>query len=479
MSAGGASGSNPWSSLSPWRGTVDDMAFKLDKSNVEAEMLVRHDATFVSERATVHDLVSRAQRAETPEEYVDVHARLLASYAARQSVREARRKHRRREKETLADLARRRPFPLDDIRHVQRRNTTRQEQDLRDAVLLHALRRITDAVVWRLLAFDRRALTVLGDGQRVDRLALGPGFDEELRVIDALWRGRGAVAIHNDLASCLRHGDVTVFHPPLPPDEVQIAEVKVPGQRAGHTNQRERLEHGLTTLRTGRGLIHGHHVLLRRLPIRYRTHLDVLAATVARARAVGYAEVCPEAGMLVVAVDLDRYHDPESELGDWMLEPPARRGWTPRDDRHFGSSALAAALRDRHLNSSYLAPLPLFPLPADDITDILLGTVDYVVTLRADAIESAFERQGIAVQVAGGDEANRTFLQAERGDFSVTVGAQVREQMLRELMTTDCLVDMVAALLDDVQAGASVDEQRMLFCDERAAWPRAPVLLTP
>jgi hypothetical protein len=454
------------------------MAFKLDRRNVEAEMLVRHEPTFQRERAALRELVAQAQCAETPKHYVEVHARLLASYAARQSVREERREDRRSEIKTLRELTRRRPLPLDEIRPLQGRNTTRQEQDLRDAILLHALRRVADAVVWRLLEFDRRAVTVLGDGERVDRLALGPGFDEELRVIDALWRQDGAVAIHNDLTTCLRHGDVTVFRPPLPPQQVQVREVKVPGQRAGHTDQQERLEQALTTLHTGRSVTSdGHQVLLRRLPIPYRTHLDALAATVARARAAGYAEARPEPGMLIVAVDLNYYDDPESELGDWMLEPPARHGWTPRDDRHFGAAALAASLSDRHRNSSYLAPLPLYPLPADDITDLLLGTVDYVVTLRADTIETSFARLGIMARVAEGEEANRTFLRASRGNTTVTVGAQVREQMLRELMTTQCLIDIVAALLDDLDAGD--DEQRMLFCDERRSWPAAPVLLSP
>lgn len=240
-------------------------------------------------------------------------------------------------------------------------------------------------MVWRLLGHDRRAVTVLGDGTRVERLALGPGFDEELDTIEALWRGEGAVGIHNDLTSCLRHGDVTVFRPPFPPDEVQVGEVKVAGQRAGSRKQRDRLNQRLTTLRTGRWTGRdGQEAEIRLLRIPYRTHLDVLAATIARARTLGYAEERAEPGMLVVAVDLIRHDEPAAQLGDWMLAPAQRLGWTPSDDRHFGGSALVAGLRDRHRNSSYLAPLPLFPLPAADVADLLIGTVDYVVTLRAE-----------------------------------------------------------------------------------------------
>lgn len=457
------------------------MAFKLDHKNIEAELLVRRDPTFLGERDILLELIRRVQDAESPEDYVDVHARLLARYAARQSVREERRHDRQKEKAARRELTDRQPRPIDAIRRLQERDAIRQRHDRRDAILLHQLRRITDAVVWRLLAFDRRGVTVLGDGPRVDRLALGPGFDEELGTIDALWRHNGAVAIHNDLTSCLRHGDITVFRPPFPVDEVQVGEVKLPGQQGGHRRQRERLDRQLTTLRTGRGVMSdGTAVEVRLLGIPYRTHLDVLQATVALARSHGYAEALPEPGMLVVAVDLDHYDDVESELGDWMLGPPERHGWVPRDDRHFGGAALVTALRDRHPNSSsYHAPLPLFPLPAIDIVALLLGTVDYVVTLRAEQIETAFARRGITARVATGTDADDVFLRASRGGATVTVSAQVREQMLRELMVTDCLVEMVAALLDDIAAGALVGADRLLFCDERQAWPRVPVLLSP
>jgi hypothetical protein len=262
-------------------------------------------------------------------------------------------------------------------------------------------------------------------------------------------------------------------------DEIQVGEVKMAGQRGGHRRQRERLGARLATLRTGTGVMSdGTAAEVRLLGIPYRTHLDALAATVARARRDGYAELFPEAGMLVVAVDLDHYDDVESELGDWMLGPAERHGWAPRDDRHFGGSALVAGLRDRHRNSSYLAPLPLFPLPAADIVDLLLGTVDYVVTLRAEDIERAFASRGITAQVAAGTDADDVFLRASRSDVTVTVSAQVREQMLRELMVTGCLVDVVAAFLDDIAAGAPTGTNWLMFCDERQAWPRAPVLLS-
>lgn len=102
------------------------VAFKLDTKNVEAEMLVRQDPLFLKERDALLDLIDRAQRANSPEDYVELHARLLARYAARQSVREERRDHRDGEKSALRELTSRQPKPLDDIRRLQGREAIRQ-----------------------------------------------------------------------------------------------------------------------------------------------------------------------------------------------------------------------------------------------------------------------------------------------------------------------------------------------------------------
>lgn len=449
-----------------------DVTIRLDSKNVLREMSARQDAHFLGQRELVRSLVADVQRVSDPEELVVLHARLLAQYAARQSVRVERRDERGVEGAALQDLVTRRPKPLDDIRRLQTRREMRDDQDIRDAVFLHLLRRIADALVWRLTDFDRAGLTVMGDGDRVDRLAQGSGFGEELATIDAVWEVERAVAVHNDLPTCLRFGDITVFRPPLPTRTIEIGEVKVEGQRTGHLEQSARLENRLQVLREGEDVRpDGQRVRIRRLPIPYRTHLERLAEVVAEARRHGRAEAMPEAGMLVVAVDLAHYSDSATGLGDWMQDPPRRLGWAPETDRYLGASALVASMLDRRRNTGYLAPLPLVPLPTGDIADLLLGTVDYVVTLDARAIERAFAERGITARLAGAGEADRLFLRAERNGLVVEVGSQVREQMLRELTTSECLIDMVAAYLDELAPGAAADHHWMVFCDERDAWP--------
>jgi hypothetical protein len=64
--------------------------------------------------------------------------------------------------------------------------------------------------VWRALRYNRPAIAILGTGTRVNRLAAEEGLLPELHEIERYW-DRGIFAIHNDLTTCLRHGDVTAI----------------------------------------------------------------------------------------------------------------------------------------------------------------------------------------------------------------------------------------------------------------------------
>ena len=139
--------------------------------------------------------------------------------------------------------------------------------------------------------------------------------------------------------------------------------------------------------------------------------------------------------------------------------------------------ALQTRMEERHSNLSYFAPLTIFPLPAEDLTYLLLGRLDYAVTLRAHALRPAFERSGIDIEFPSGREAEREFLRASRDGQTLTFPLHVRDQMLRELMSTETLVAIADFMLSALAAGASVEIKRMLFCDEREAWPAPAIYL--
>lgn len=191
----------------------------------------------------------------------------------------------------------------------------------------------------------------------------------------------------------------------------------------------------------------------------------------------GYAEEALHPGIVVTAVDLRRVAEQEGNASNWMTRAADKRGWDVSAPTIFSSSALVRRIQERrHGGSTYLAPVAIYPLCAEDVVDILMGYLDYSVTLNTTALRSAFIARGVDVRFAAGPEASRTFLRAARGRDEVVVPAVLREQLLHELTTIDTLVSVVDELLKAISLGAP-DLDRIVVCDDTAAWSDAPVYL--
>jgi hypothetical protein len=449
------------------------MPYQLDKKTIQADYWALQNERVAQYRESLLEHVRAFQQASKREDFFNVQLRLLADYAARQSVVEERRSAQKGEQAELRVLVRERPLPLDRVRELQGRRQLRQQQERRDDLLSFALRELADGIAWRLLRFERRAFAVLGDGPRVDRLALGVGFDTELKRIAEHWEQHGRLALHNDLTTCLRYGDLTVLLGADDEATVGVEEVKAAGQRGMRRRQTKQLDERLDFLDSNfQASGADGPVSLQQLPIPYQTHLQALAAVLAGARARGYADAQPEPALIIAAVD---YRQPPlidgNELGEWPWRLASQHGWTPHDEFHHSRMALQTRMEERHGNLSYFAPLTIFPFPAEDVTDLLLGRLDYAVTLRAHALRPAFERLGIDIEFPSGRESEREFLRASRAGQTLTFPLLVRDQMLRELMSTVTLVAIADFMLSALDAGATVEIKRMLFCDEREAWP--------
>lgn len=270
-----------------------------------------------------------------------------------------------------------------------------------------------------------------------------------------------------------------------------IDEVKRRGRENPHSRQAQRLDRKLKLLNTEWDPIgaDGKPLALWRLPLPYRHALDTLAAVLAEARRDGHAHLQLHPAIVISAnTDINWAISHPAQAGNWTMRATEDLGWTPQDERHFSSSALTTRMRERrHAGSAFHAPVAIFPLCAEDIVDILMGSLvdilmgslDDNVTLRVDALLPAFTARAIDVDFATGHDADRTFLRARRSGNDIIVPAHLREQMLRELMTVDTLVDIVDTLLDGARLGAPPDVTRIVTCDERLAWPRPPIYLTP
>jgi hypothetical protein len=449
------------------------MRKKLDAKAIQAELEATQDAHFQERRPELVSWVRALQQAASPADFMRLQLKLRDRFAGRQDAMRLRTVDLETDKAELKRLAPLRPRQQGALDELRRRITIRERLHRRDSVLQHISRCLADAMVWRATRWDRALFTVLGEGERVGRLPEEDGAKPERERAQALW-DQGVLPFFNDLTNCLRQGDLTVLHGAWPDASVAVDEVKRSGRRPMDSRQAKRLDRKLELLSkewdpTGAA---GGPLSLWRLPVPYRHELAELAAVLAQARRDGYAEAQLHPSVVVSAVDLKWAFANRDQVDNWMARAADVRGWDPRDERHFWSSALVTRMSERRrAGSSYHAPIGIFPLCAEDIVDVLMGVVDYNVTLRVDAGVPAFADRQIAVEFGTGREADEIFLRARRGGDEITVPAHLREQMLRELMTVETLVDIVDRLLEAVSLGAPPDVKRIVVCDERDSWP--------
>ena len=153
----------------------------------------------------------------------------------------------------IEELAARTPKPIDDLRARQEELKQLKTADRVQVALAAHTRAIADGVVWKALGYDRAAITVLGRGTRVDRLADdGVGLQAELDKLAELSGREGTVTIHNDLATILRHGDLTTIDPER--RSVEIREVKATAQPGPNAPQSVRLSEAIKLINDGAAL---------------------------------------------------------------------------------------------------------------------------------------------------------------------------------------------------------------------------------
>jgi hypothetical protein len=455
------------------------MASQLNHKRVSAEIEATQDQFFADRGQEFLPLLRRIQRAATHADYMGAEAELLERFAGVQDGVTEARKNLEANKAELSRVAPLKPQPREQVLELQERIAVQEQKDIRNDVISHVLRCLADALIWRATGYERAAFAVFGDGVRVGRLSNEEGFTTE-RARAQKWLDQGVLVFFNDLTNCMRTGDLTIMDRPGVSANLAVEEVKRSGPAPSESRQAKRYDRKLKLLQTGFDPDAGNNEpqALVRVPVPYRHHLDVLPRLMAEARRRdGYAQDQPHPALIVSAVDLKWASEHQDAVGDYAVRAAESIGWTPRDDRHFYSSALLTRLRDRQRSSSYFAPLAIFPLCAEDVIALLMGKIDFVVALRVDALVPAFTANGITVEFATGRGAEKDFLRASRGGATVMLPSHIREQMLRELMTVDTLVVLVDSLLTRIQLSAPARGRQLVFCDEQSSWPSAPIYL--
>jgi len=258
---------------------------------IRAEEELLNEELYQALRPKVIEFIDRLQGATTAEEWVYLHRDLFIEFGARQdAVDEVLPAAKSEIAIGIRELARQEPKPIEELRKRQEILDRLKRQELVAEASQHVLRQIGDAFAWPALRYDRLAISSLGEGHRVGRLASGMGRDAEVIELGRLWDEEGVFAIHNDLTNCLRYGDLTAIRPKDDGTlDIQLIELKA-GPTPEDTPQMLRLERVTELLREGRQLTEdGVVVHLTLVPAPYQTYLSALPDLIATARAEGHA----------------------------------------------------------------------------------------------------------------------------------------------------------------------------------------------
>ncbi len=457
------------------------MRTNLGATDVAREMTVINSGVFRQLRPVAVEALELLQSARTVEQFAALEHLLLKQFLRHQVVQERLRDEIEDRKAERGRLVAQEPRPVTRIGAMNESIRADEDADHALACALHALRCVGDGIAWKAVGYDRRAVSVMGDGRRVGRLADEQGLQAELAEMRRLLVEEGRFAIHNDATNCLRHGDLTIPTRLTGPRDVEIAEIKAGGR--GKRRQIMRLDERLELLRTGAAgpserTPGGLRILPGVVPLEvFHVHLAA-AVRDARRDGIGYASPLPCLAIDVVDMRrLDDGREPGPEE-DWTTAGVRRRGLDVDDPRVVRTLSFERRLRERRDSWAFIAPITILPLPAVDVADLLLGGLDVCTTLFCDELEAVFARAGLHCEVAGTDQQAERFLRVSDGLSTVSMPPAIREHMLAELVSPISIVhaaqlSLAAVAVDDAAQPAG---HLVTYHDEQRVWDLPPLV---
>jgi hypothetical protein len=451
--------------------------FELNQKAYAGEEPLLGDELYQAEREHIVRFLAALRAASTAEEFTGLQMGLIGRTKARQELAHRLRDAMDAVKSALSALATEEPKPIERLKATQHRLAVLEHQRRVSEALRWLLVTIGDGMAWKALGYDRGAITVLGQGDRVAHFADPAGFNAEINAIEALWN-EGVFAIHNDLTTCLRHGDVTAIRPAPDADEreVELYEVKARRTPSEESPQIRRLERATRLINEGR-IEQGDGSMLNfhRVPIPYRTHLANLRDLIPKARRDGYVARRLGDGMWIAIFYIPARLGRLEEMAEEHRETQKRLGW-PDHEAAFTWSYGARRMRDRRYSFSALAPLSIFPFEAEDVADLMMGFLDAMVCVDGRRYEQLCAARGLSAAVATGSAAGEYFVETTAliGTRAVRVKSpgHIREQIQTELMTPENAIALTRALLEVMaqQPEGSSEAHLVVPSGERVAW---------
>lgn len=133
-------------------------------------------------------------------------------------------------------------------------------------------------------------------------------------------------------------------------------------------------------------------------------------------------------------------------------------------------------MRDRRASFAYLAPATILPVPAEDVADLALGFLDFTTLPNMTMLGKAFQASGLRAVPAEPHEAGGLFMHVMSDRVRVSLPAQLREQMLNELMTPASLARAVTHAIRVVELDPPAERAQsfVAFQHEERVWTGFP-----
>ncbi len=428
---------------------------------IQREMAILNTPTYQDARSSFVSYVQRLQDARSTTDLRLLQRDLVFDVNGRQkALAEVVAEHRSRAKADIDRLKKNEPKPkaklaaanqiLRGVEHAER---------VADA-LQHATRVLADGMVWRALDYDRTTISILGKEPPVAHHADDKGFNAELAALDYVEERFGVFALHNDTTNILRRGDITTIT--LESGRPAPTPIEVKAGSADGAKQVARIEEALEMIRSRRFLV----------PVPFQTHLPELAELVAEAKRTGHAKRKLDC-QFVQVVDYRHWGGREQQIEQLTQETLRDLGWDSGGRLILAGMSSVSRIRDRGNPVIELAPTSIFPLPPEDVADLLLGFVDTSVHLNTRLLGLRFAERGVRTGFTVAPASETHFLEARRGYRGFLMPAYVREQMLHELMTVETLIELSDWILSSGKTCEWTDIGKapiVGFTDESATW---------
>ena len=437
------------------------------KKQIEREMLILNTPSYREARDDFVRYVRGLQQARSANDIRGLQFALIADVNLRQkALTEVVAEHEPPAKARIAELVRQEPKPKDALRAAQAKLRGVEHARAVAAALQHATRLVADGMVWHALDYDRPTIAILGKEPPVGGHADDTGLRAELAKMREIEVVHGLLTFHNDTTNILRRGDVTSIVSANGQRFAMPEEVKAGSGDAG--KQRDRISQALEMIASLRFLA----------PVPFATHLGVLAELVAEATRTGYAKAKLDCRFVQV-VDYRHFGGRESSWARLVQRSLTDLGWSTGGRLVYAGMSGVRRIVDRGDPIVELAPLSIFPLPAENVADLLLGFVDVSVHLNTELLALRFAERGMQVGFAEPPASRTHFLEARRGYRGFFMPAYVREQMLHELVTVDTLATLADWIIKSGKTREWTDITKapiLGFANERTTWATGPAL---